>query len=82
MEVYLEDIFEAEASVVRAKNQYLRERGWEEQRNQFKKDLMWGKVIYLPNNNSSLTATMLTTDEALDVEKTFNKTNLHRNNFS
>lgn len=82
MEVYLEDIFEAEGKVVQLKNQYLRERGWEEQHNQFKKDLLWGKVIYLPNNNSSLTATMLTTDEALDVEKTFNKTNLHRNNFS
>ena len=78
MKVYLEDIFEAEAAAIRARNEYLRERGWKEQRNQFKEGLIWGKTIYLKNNNSELEATMLTTEEALDVEKTFNKTDLHR----
>ena len=76
MEVYLEDIQEAEGAVIRAKNQYLRERGWEEQRTNFKNDLLWGKNVVC--NGAIQIAQYLTTDEALNVEKIYNKTDLHR----
>lgn len=85
MEVYLEDIQEAEGKVVQLKNQYLRERGWQEEHNQFKDGLLWGKRNISDQANDrkvEIPATQLTTEEALDAEKTFNKTNLHRNNFS
>lgn len=76
MEVYLEDIHDAEAAVIRAKNQYLSERGWEQQRTNFKNDLLWGKNVVC--NGATQIAQYLTTDEALNVEKIYNKTNLHR----
>lgn len=85
MEVYLEDIQEAEGKVIQLKNQYLKERGWKFVHNQFKKGLLWGKDnVGDPENNHGVVipVTQLTTDEALDVEKIYNKTNLHRNNFS
>lgn len=76
MQVYLEDIQDAEAAVIRAKNQYLSERGWKEEGNRFKEGLLWGK------DDDAYTACQLTTDEALSVEKIYNKTNLHRSNNS
>lgn len=79
MEVYLEDIQEAEAVTIRTKNQYLRERGWKEEHNQFKKDLLWGiDDVCHGNGQIAIPATQLTTEEAIDSEKIFNKTNLHR----
>lgn len=81
MQVYLEDIQEAEAAVIRAKNQYLRERGWKEETNQFKEGLLWGKAN-ASYNDANIPAAQLTTDEALNVEKIYNKTNLHRSNNS
>lgn len=82
MEVFLEDIQEAEGKVIQAKNQYLRERGWKEERNQFKEGLLWGKENVSSRNDVVIPATQLTTEEALDVEKIFNKETLHRNKFS
>jgi len=76
MEVFLEDIHEAVASGTRAKNQFLRERGWVEERNQFKKGLVWGKTI--DYNGLNIPATQLTTDEAIDAEIIYNKINLHK----
>ena len=80
MEVYLEDIQEAEANVIRVKNQYLRERGWKEESNQFKPGMLWGIAdVTHGNAGIAIPATQLTSDEAIDSEKIFNKTDLHRN---
>lgn len=79
-EVYLTDLQEAEANVIRLHNKFLRERGWIEQYNPHKTFLVWSKKFYMENSPLTVktTAEHLTTDEAIEVEKVYGNKQLFK----
>lgn len=80
MEVYLEDIHEAEANVVRSKNQFLKERGWQQQHFSFKQTILWKKNFNVERDKAPINVEAMTTDEAIDLEVSFGKT-VHKDGF-